>query len=108
MFGGEFLIVSFTSHQKPAPGAFPQGFLPDTSCLPTALQQNPDLAARDVIHSHIANVPIKFAKRNTIAATEKTKRDTIDAVNLNVDTSNECVTMTFVETVDDEGVEDEE
>ncbi|KAK3350910.1 hypothetical protein B0H65DRAFT_545990 [Neurospora tetraspora] len=75
--------------------------------IPASLQNNPELAAREVVHSHIANVPIKFAKRDTTTATES-KRDTIDAVNLNVDTSNEGVTMTFVETVDDEEVEDEE
>ncbi|KAJ4416901.1 hypothetical protein N0V85_002081 [Neurospora sp. IMI 360204] len=80
--------------------------------IPASLQNNPELAAREVVHSHIANVPIKFAKRDVTAAAAATatevKRDTIDAVNLNVDTSNEGVTMTFVETVDDEEVEDEE
>ncbi|KAK3403588.1 hypothetical protein B0T20DRAFT_30724 [Sordaria brevicollis] len=75
--------------------------------IPASLQQNTDLAARDVVHSHIANVPIKFAKRDVAGITES-KRDAIDSVNLNVDTSSEGVTMTFVETVDDEDVEDEE
>ncbi|KAK1776484.1 hypothetical protein QBC45DRAFT_471622, partial [Copromyces sp. CBS 386.78] len=74
--------------------------------IPASLQQNPEIVAREVVHSYIANVPIKFAKRDTTST--EAKRDTIDAVNLNVDTSNEGVTMTFVETLDDEEVEDEE
>lgn len=80
--------------------------------IPASLQKNPDLAARDVVHSHIANVPIKFAKRDitsttAAAAAAEVKRDTIDAVNLNVDTSKEGVTMMFLETVDDEEVNEE-
>lgn len=72
----------------------------------TALQNDPQLATRDVVHSHISNIPIKLAKRD-VASTEG-KRDTIDAVNLNVDTSNEGVTMTFVETLDEDDVEVED
>ncbi|EGZ74802.1 hypothetical protein NEUTE2DRAFT_155395 [Neurospora tetrasperma FGSC 2509] len=76
--------------------------------IPASLQNNPELATREVAHSHIANVPIKFAKRETATTATEAKRNAIDSVNMNVDTSNEGVTMTFVETLDDEEVEEEE
>ncbi|KAK3499260.1 uncharacterized protein B0T23DRAFT_409331 [Neurospora hispaniola] len=76
--------------------------------IPASLQNHPELATREVAHSHIANVPIKFAKRETVTTATEAKRNTIDAVNMNVDTSSEGVTMTFVETLDDEEVEEEE
>ncbi|KAH7632960.1 hypothetical protein B0T09DRAFT_83987 [Sordaria sp. MPI-SDFR-AT-0083] len=80
--------------------------------IPVSLQDRnyPELAAREVVHSYIANVPIKFAKRNATTTTTGTeaKRDTtIDAVNLNVDTGNEGVTMTFVESLDHDDDEEE-
>nr|CAD11419.1 putative protein [Neurospora crassa] len=76
--------------------------------IPASLQNNAELSPREVAHSHIANVPIKFAKRDTATIATEAKRNTIDAVNMNVDTSSEGVTMTFVETLDDEEVEEEE
>lgn len=129
MSGGVFLFVSnsVTSHFTFTFTRFPltpstfaassffyvsRASLTNTLFPSAALQDRnyPELAAREVVHSYIANVPIKFAKRNATTTTTGTeaKRDTtIDAVNLNVDTGNEGVTMTFVESLDHDDDEEE-
>lgn len=104
MSRGVFLLVSYPLHPLPLCLSSFHSF----NISSPALQNNPELATREVAHSHIANVPIKFAKRESVTTATEAKRNTIDAVNMNVDTSSEGVTMTFVETLDDEEVEEEE